>query len=259
MNRYKYIDEGREHLHTLDGKPLFGTSTVTNVIGKDLTWWAAELSAVECLEKGEQIPTIREEYLEAKKLGKVGIDALQVKYPAFKKARFAHYVNKNDKARLGTDRHALLEEWVKGVLSGNKVEPHADIQSFVDWARKEVKRFLWSEIHGYSERLWTGGICDVGLELKDGTVAVVDAKSSPIAYFSQFVQCAGYDIELSENGGLDKDGNKILDIPKVGAYIVFPFGAKNPIADIRYNVGDFRESFESAVSLHKQKSQFENK
>ena len=68
-NEYKYIDEGKEHLHTYLGKPLLGTSTVVGVLSKNLTWWAAETAAVECLEAGEHIPGIREEYRVQQRYG----------------------------------------------------------------------------------------------------------------------------------------------------------------------------------------------
>ena len=91
MTIYKYIDEGRKHMHTIDGKPLLGTSSVVDIIAKTLHWWSAELAAIECLEAGEKIPTIREEYLAVAKLPQIekkkGIDALCIKYPIFRKAK----------------------------------------------------------------------------------------------------------------------------------------------------------------------------
>jgi len=67
-NRYRYIDTNKEHLHTLDDRPLYGTSTVCGIIGKDgaLAWWAAELAAVEALATDQFVPSIREEYAAVK-------------------------------------------------------------------------------------------------------------------------------------------------------------------------------------------------
>src|SRR4051812_33500370 len=117
---YKFIDEKREHLHTLDGKPLIGTSTICGIIGKDgaLAWWAAELAAVDALSTDTFYPSLREEFEVVKKIAdykerKGGMDALQRKYAAFKAARFAHYNAKNEAAEKGTDLHAELEEYVK--------------------------------------------------------------------------------------------------------------------------------------------------
>src|SRR4051794_21227963 len=116
---YRFIDEGKQHLHTLDGKPLIGTSTVCGIIGKDgaLAWWAAELAAVEALSTDQFHPALREEFTAVKaisdaKARKAAMEALQRNYPAFKAARFAHYNAKNDAADRGTDMHKMLEDYV---------------------------------------------------------------------------------------------------------------------------------------------------
>lgn len=262
MNRYKFIDEGRQHLHTLDGRPLIGTSTAVQVLSKPLTWWAAELAAIECLEAGECIPTIREEYLAAAaKFGpdkKKAIDALQKKYPIFKKARFAHYDKKNDAADTGIDMHAELEKYVKtsiaegGVSAPAATEMHGAVFTFALWAFQNVKRFIASEGHCYSESLWVGGITDLFFEDKEDRLGIMDFKSSKDAYLSQFIQCAGYDIQIAENGILDADGNLLMkpDRP-ADFYAVFPFGAENPEPKFRFDTETLRRAFESTVTLHK--------
>ena len=35
---YRFHNENDKHLHTLNGKPLLGTSTVVGVLAKPLTW-----------------------------------------------------------------------------------------------------------------------------------------------------------------------------------------------------------------------------
>ena len=251
------IDEnGRQkHLHLLDGKPLTGTSSVIDVLAKNLVWWAAELAAVECLESGEQIPTIREEYeLAAKSVDKKkAIDELQKKYPLFKKARFAHFDSKNKKAKQGTDLHAELEKFVKSRMGKNKetvFDPK--IQPFIDWSDKNVKKFIASEAHCYSEKLWVGGIIDCVAELIDGNYAVIDFKSSKEAYPGQFIQTAGYAIQIMENGLFSEDGkhSKSLD-KKIESLIVVPFGAEKVEPYIRNNVDEYSKGFEYAVGLYR--------
>ena len=39
---YKFDD--KNHLHTLNGKALTGTSSIGNVLAKPLTWWASGLA-----------------------------------------------------------------------------------------------------------------------------------------------------------------------------------------------------------------------
>ena len=254
MNRYKFSEQN--HIHTLDGKPLIGTSTATGVISKPLTWWAAETSAVECLEVGEKIPTIREEYLKAcnSQNKRQAISELQKKYPIFKKARFAHFVDRNKKAEKGTDLHEELEKFVKaemGIWNYEVKDLDERVLPFVAWAKDNVEKFLWSEAYCYSEELWVGGISDVGFIGKDGKLGVIDFKSSKEAYQSQFIQIAGYDIQILENGLFDKDGNRLLEPTEVNQYMVWAFGAEHPEPTMRFNLEELRQGFRSALCLHK--------
>ncbi len=257
---YKFFDEKGAHLHTLGNNPLFGTSTVLQVISKNLTWWAAELAAVECLENGEQIPTIRAEYEEACKQPdkKAAIDALQKKYPIFKAARFAHFATKNKKAEQGTDMHAELEKYVKWCIEGNggmPLEPRIgeaiQVLRFSDWAISNVNKFLVTEGHCYSEALWCGGITDCMALMKNGKIAIIDFKSAKEAYDSMFLQVAAYDLQQAENGIFDADGNKILEPQKVEEYYVIPFGAPEFKVAFRVATNELRDGFRAAVVLHK--------
>jgi hypothetical protein len=88
--------------------------------------------------------------------------------------------------------------------------------------------------------------------LNTGEVGIIDFKSSREAYFTQFVQCAGYDIEISENGWLTKDGEEIGKLPSpIQFYGVFPFGEENPKLWVRKNVEELKEAFRAAVVLYK--------
>lgn len=260
MNRYRF--DSTAHIHYLDSKPLMGTSTIVGVLGKNLTWWSAELSAVACLEKGEHIPTIREEYLEAcnQPDKKKAIDKLQKKYPIFKQARFAHYNEKNDKAEKGVDLHAELEKWIKWNIDGRieKIEFNEKIIPFVNWSASNVKKFLWSEAYCYSENLWTGGIADWGAILHDGTIVAGDFKSAKSAYLGHFYQVAGYVIEIEENGLLDKDGNVMGLCNPIDSVCVVPFGAKDvkPIFNT-IPLAHLKEGFRACVELHKLNLAFE--
>jgi hypothetical protein len=134
------------------------------------------------------------------------------------------------------------------------------VKIFADWAIKNVKRFIASEAHCYSERLWVGGITDCIAELNDGKLAIIDFKSSKEAYLSQFIQIAGYDIEVSENGLFDDNGNSMAEIPADSAhkldglfdcYIVFPFGAEKVEPQYQYDAAAMKKGFEAASVLYK--------
>lgn len=254
MNKYQFSKE--EHLHLLNGKPLTGTSSVVNVLAKPLTWWSAELAAVECLEKGEKIETIRQEYEEAVVSGnkKQAIDKLQKKYPLFKKARFAHYDNLKKTAKKGTDLHELLERFVKSEMNkGTTITEEEEklISPYIEWSRKNVKQYLASEAHCYDEELWVGGVTDAVAELNDGRIAVIDFKSSREAYPTHFIQASGYSIQINKNGLFSDTGiNKKLEKP-IDTLIIVPFGAKELAPVIKTNLGDYQAGFRHAVGLYR--------
>lgn len=250
---YKF--DTTEHLHLLDGKPLTGTSSVGNVLAKNLTWWAAELSAIECLETGEKIETIREEYLSACNSGdkKKGIDALQKKYPIFKKARFAHFDKKNKTAEEGTDLHAELEDYVKTMM---RLKPGREwdskIKPFMLWASENIDEFLASEAHCYESNLFVGGITDCVARLKDGSLAVIDFKSSKEVYKNHAIQAGGYAIQIDANGLFSEDGehNKKLDGP-IDVLVIVPFGADKIVPKVFRDIETYKQAFRSAVVLYR--------
>jgi hypothetical protein len=268
--RYRYIDDSGQHMHTLDGKPLIGTSTAVQVLGKEgLIWWAAELAAVVCLESGEHIPTIRKEYEAVSELSgkdkKNARDRLQRKYPIFKKARYAHKEKKETAAGPGTDMHGQLERYIKECIyehAGYPVASEAEwdispeVLRFHEWACGNVEQFLWSEFHCYSEELWTGGICDCLALLKDGDVTVLDFKSAKEAYWGPFIQCGGYALQVGENGVLDRDGKQLDSSIDIDAIAVFPLGGSAEAPTIRRDVPSYLDAFEAAVLLHKLQEKF---
>ncbi len=257
---YKYIDEKGKHLHTFDGKPLIGTSSVGSVLAKGgLTYWASGLAC-------EKFGWVNKKDSDGKFRTKD--ERLQVAFKGWKKiqdldneqyldlldeAYSAHAKKLDTSAQSGTDLHAECENFIKSKMAKAPTAVFSSkILPFVNWAEKNVKRFLWSEGHCYSERLWVGGISDAGYEKNDGTFGILDFKSSKEAYLSQFWQCAGYDIEISENGVLDRDGNLIYKLEKpISEYTIFPFGMKKPEAQVNLDMAGGRSAFEAEVFIYK--------
>jgi hypothetical protein len=246
MQEKQYRFDRANHVHTLDGKPLMGTSTVVGVIAKPLTWWASGLAVAELgwtkkldprTSTPEQVKeNASDRFLRANKtllqLQQMGpIEYLGLLDKAYR----AHADSLNKSADKGTDMHAELEKYVKRcienetlVLEGTNSH-HAQVRLFADWARANVRRFLVSEGHCYSEKLWTGGISDLLFEDKEGRLGIMDFKSSKEAYLSQFMQIAGYDIAISENGLFDENGNLIYKPDRsIGFYAVFRSVWKSP-------------------------------
>jgi hypothetical protein len=256
----KYNFNSKIHAHTLDDRPLLGTSSVVGIIAKPLTWWASGLAVAKFgwVNPKNNPPEAVELALDEGYKQVMALDK-----PNYKKllaeAYKAHSVKLDTSADAGTDMHAELEKYVKLMIDDQDGTPmlkngyeHKAVEIFAEWAVKNVEKFLWSELHTYSERLWVGGITDCGALLKDGKIAIIDFKSSKEAYQSQFIQIAGYDLELSETGGYTAKGEKMFTLESpISAYVVFPFGAKNPEPAFRYNTEELRKGFESALVLYK--------
>ncbi len=267
--RYRYFDENGEHLHTLDGYPLVGTSTACKVLGKELTWWASGMALAPLGWLNKRKSKV-EERNEAAIQAQRKITAMPPKeYRDFLEECYrAHNTRKETAAVSGKDMHAALERYIKecmdagGVRQFDKYE-HEAVEIFAGWAAENVEEFLWSEGHCYSERLWAGGICDCGAILRDDkrSVAVIDFKSSREAYWDQFIQAGGYALAIQENGlfhaeGKLKIGRDEFTGLSFGALIVFPFGAydgSEPPPTV-VNVADWMRAFEATVTLSKVKS-----
>ena len=224
MNRYKFLED--KHIHTLDSKSLNGTTTVLNVISKPLTWWASAraveklgwvnpkiATTEECLKQAEP-------YLETIKKMSL-LEYVQLLNRAYK----AHNERLKDSAIKGVDLHSEVEKYIKNTIQG-KIEPFPlEIKPFQLWCEKNVKQFLFSELFVYSEVLWVGGIIDFAYIDSYDQIVLSDTKSGG-AYFSGVAQLGGYHIQLEENdGGFDKDGNRIFYLAgrKIVKHAIFSF------------------------------------
>jgi hypothetical protein len=251
MANYKFNDS--KHLHTLDEKPLVGTSTVLSIIAKPLTWWASGLAVEQFGWKNpkkhppeEVIRAFEAGYERVMGLSKDGYKNL------LETAYKAHATKLKDSATAGTDLHAELEGYVKNTMENRMAIYDDRIQPFIKWSNENVKRFLWSEGHCYSSKLWIGGISDCGAELNDGSFCIIDFKSSKEAYLSQFWQCWGYAIQIEENGVVNDKGEKITTVEKhIDRVCIVPFGADKVEPVFHFGREDGIKAFESALYLYK--------
>jgi len=250
---YKYIDTEDQHLHTLDDKPLLGTSTVCGIIAKPLTWWASGMAV--SLLGWSPTKTPKEERLQKASESLLNIGALDGEeyLQLLDKAYRAHNERKESAAVEGTNMHAELENYAKALRDGKEAEITELNEDFAFWAKKNIKQVLASEIHVYSHELWLGGICDIVYEDLRGDVYIGDFKSSKEAYFSQFLQTALYHIQIAENnGGFDKNGARILSLEKpIKGYAIFPFGSDFQEPTIRYASEDWIQAGIGATKLYK--------
>jgi len=271
----KYCFYEKEHLHTLDGRPLTGTSTIGKVLNKELVYWACGLTLKEL---GWVNPKIKvngvyktvdhDERVKAmvSMFTKIRFMELNDWIALLDKAYKAHKTE-SDKAKVrGVEMHKQAEHFVKAEMGkqAHLLAYSTKIQPFIDWSRVNVKRFIASEAHCYDETLFVGGIMDYVAELNeikldtgvipDGTIIVGDFKSSKDSYLNQFTQAGGYALQINNNGLFSANGEHNLKLDKpIGALGIIPFGAENLNINqhIRCNVNDFIEGFRCTHYLYK--------
>ena len=268
MNKYKFVDEGGAHMHLLIDsgiwRPLVGTSSVVGVLAKQLTWWASGLAVRELgwtpaidPETRKKLPveprimtaTARLEQIKGM-TGEEYLKTLDVAYSA-------HSKNLNKAATAGTDLHAVLENYVKKCIEMNDGMPIfqdsvSPIRQFISWSIENVQRFIWSEAHCFDEQRFIGGISDCGVEMKDGSVGILDFKSAKTAYDSHFLQIAGYALQVEKNGLFDENGNHKMKLDKpISFYAVVPFGAREFKVEERKDITNLKAGFDACLLLYK--------
>lgn len=199
-NEYKF-EEGR-HIHTLDGKPLMGVTTVLSVISKPaLIQWSANMACDYIKDKWGTNGLTKEQLLEV-----------------IEEARLAHRKKKEKAGDWGTAVHLAIEEWIKF----KKEEPELDemglkvFNQFRAWAEENSVKFLESEKHVWSKALWIGGICDLVIEM-NGKKYLADIKTSSGIYQEAFYQMGAYALCLEDMGqGENIEGYLVINLKKDG-------------------------------------------
>lgn len=273
MNRYRFSKD--PHAHYLDDKPLLGTTSITGVINKELSFWAAGMAVGELgwmnpkrYEDGSYINKKDKEKLQDRMnecLVKAGAKLTEIKMMDIKDyfnllavAYKAHDQKKKSRAVEGTDLHDSAEEWIKSQITGiPMLLPDPKLAPFIEWAKTNVKRFLFSEVCCFSEKLWVGGKTDWGYESMEGRNVLSDLKSRPKVYFSDFAQLGGYGLQILENGVFDDEGRLLFKPMEFDDYAIFPLTDKFTEPVIRSDTFRWRRTFEYAAGLYKSKNDYE--
>lgn len=243
-----YNFDSKNHVHLLDGQPLMGTSTVIKeVMPPFLAKWGAECAVRWLKEKPED----------------------------WTGAVLAYTKERKEAADKGTDMHSELEKYVKKMINDqdgiplllNDSEEKDDkewkkIQTFAEWAFKNVDKFLLSEAYTYSKECWVGGVVDCVARMETGELAVIDFKSSKAVYFNHIAQVAGYALQLDEMGAYTQDGAALAwkkPEESIGSLIIVPFGAPTFKPVKVTNVAGFKDTFKHIVEVYKFLTAFKDK
>lgn len=231
----------KRHIHTLDGKPLTGVTTVLSVVSKGdgLIQWSAN-EAVKYIKDNCSIcnhnPKTDDHYIVTDK--------------ELEEAKSAWKNTRDTAGDKGTDVHAEIERLIKSAIAldggimiwkERMVDLNEQVKHFIDWATSNNIKFLESEKNVYSKELWIGGIVDFVFE-KDGEVYVGDIKTAKAIYPTNFWQTSAYQFCLQELGLYPKvKGFTVVRLGKDGS-----FETKD-----NFSFDDNIEGFKSALTIYR--------
>lgn len=231
----KYQFNHDQHIHTLDEKPLMGTTTlIKEILPPPLQWWASG-KALEMLgwakDKSEGLEKSAEFLNSAEPI----MATPESWYSFLQECYKNHSVFTKQRAVEGTDTHAEIENAIKtGTLDQTPLK---------DWAKG--KEFIHSEVHVFSEEHWLGGVVDMVYK-ENGEYFIGDLKTSKDIYPSAFIQLGLYDLQQSENGFYNANGEKVGEPLDIKGYTVILGNGKS-----RTYYGDLKEFSKSLANLYK--------
>ena len=229
-----------EHVYTLDGKRMYGTTTVLKVINKPaLVPWSAKC-VVDYIKENASFLYTTTDKIGDTKLWVVDEELLD-------EAKRSHQKKKEDAGVAGTDVHAEIETLINGAIGNGgyittQVSETKQVQKFIEWSKERNVKFLASEQRLYSETLWCAGTADFICEI-DGKLYVGDIKTSSAIYPEYFIQASAY-AKFAEEMGIYNGfhGVVIVNVPKKGGLNVKE----------NYDIQGNFEAFKHALGLGKQ-------
>lgn len=223
MDKYQFDREN--HIHKLNDEYLTGTTTALSILQPPLTWWASGLavahlgwfndskSSKNYIPQEIGFPKLEKRFEEIRKM------TTEEYQKELNLAYKAHSVRLKDAGQKGTDTHELVERFIKSQINGTKFEigdepelQKRQVGEFIEWASQNIKKFIWSEICTYSKIHKVGGISDFGYIDMEDRLIIGDIKTGKDIYEEQFIQAGAYDMQLSESGGYNDQGEQLLAV-----------------------------------------------
>lgn len=216
-----YCFDEANHVHTFNGKRLYGVTTVLKNWGDPnlLVNWAVK-TAVDAIESGATP----------------------------EEARTAHTKVRDKAGDKGTEVHKELEDVIVSWIENGEpklTNEHSTVtKSVIGWLLENNIRPLESEIKLYSENLWLGGICDLIVE-KEGKQYIMDFKTSGTVQTKYFFQMGAYSRMYTDMTGNKIHGACIIHIPRGKS-----FNSKSGVY-WRYDMEELEQAFVSILNVFK--------
>ena len=246
MNK-KFTFEENTHTYRLDGKRMYGVTTVLGIIAKPaLISWSAKMAVEYIKERTDKFIHHIDgaEYNVSEDIYKEVLNEAKTAY-----------AKKRDKAgEQGTDVHAEVEKMIKRAIDNDNghiireyiIKSHhiKQVEHFVNWAVENKIKFLASEQMLWSESMFCAGTVDFVFE-KDGKRYIGDIKTGRQIYDEAYFQMGGYQIMLEEMGKNNFAGSVVVRLGKDGKFE----------EKWNYDMETNKRAFLSALELFKIKEQ----
>jgi len=241
-NKYRFTEKGHKHELLVDNtwKSLTGVTTILNVLNKPkLMQWAVDKAMCQVgWSKKDEWERIGESFRKVATPRNLRIEGVTKGLEEIAKMspeefldlldviRVAHAQNRNEAAKYGKRVHAEVERLILEAIAGNGgyiIEQDNDeksVQHFINWSLENRVKFLGTEVHVYSEKLFLGGILDIICEI-DGQLWLSDIKTSGSGIYPEnFAQMGGYDLMVTEMKLYGKiTGYIVLNLRKDGGFL----------------------------------------
>ena len=173
---YRFIDEKGEHRHEIldngEWKPLIGVSSVVkDMVNYSVAAYYGSRRALMALGYDPKETPNNLAYFQRKVLSLLA-SRRKTQKKLLREVYTAHAKYAKDRAKLGTDKHEIVDKWIKECIEKNGGNPMDSedpvIKKFRELTDKYEPKFVASEKHGYNKDLWIGGICDVIVDTNNG-------------------------------------------------------------------------------------------
>ena len=208
--RYQDTPEHPHEYSRIDnGKLLAGVSTIADIAkSKDSGGFLAQWKVNEAI--GYVLDNWKTD---------VGYNEEDIKQ-ILKDAKYAHKVKGKEATDIGTEIHALLEEYVNHRIKGEEVVLCADNEitnllfadDFLKWETDNKVEWLASELLVADLENDVAGRLD-GLAMVNGKLSIIDFKAANSVPPSYFIQLVGYASCLKAMG-IDVEDRIIIRLPK---------------------------------------------
>jgi hypothetical protein len=206
-----------KHVYKLGNEFIDGVTTTLKVIDKPLLIpWAAK-KAVESFY--QDMVSING---KVNAVDLVGLDSIA------KKAKSAYKVHADDAATIGRKAHLWIEHYIKGRIAGNEAhvipqmpdEPEVfnAVRAFLDNEAQHISYYILSERLVFSKEFNYVGTLDIIAVRHDGSLALVDLKTSSGIYDEMYIQLAAYAHAYTEETGKEIACALIFRIGKDGEF-----------------------------------------